>query len=437
MSDIPNQIVVVTEHLPLVQGALAAHGLEREDGTRHNRRLGLTLVDLPDDQAVAAVAGRLWEDRRPGHDDRLTEPRADGAAVDRLLAGLRGWFGSRYEGWAPTMGKNRLLNGVELLPYASVHGDDRPEPADPPDGLAAARATWPATPGAHPVQVGVIDTRVVAHDRLLGGYLVAPDGLDVEAPAGGRQWWQGHATFVANLVLTQAPTALLDMRAGFDGVDGDADGRSRMRLWSFAERLEQFAGSGVQVLNVSMGCATDDGRPPLVLERAVARLTSGMVVVAAAGNHGAAVAGATGYDGPDRPQTPGAPMFPAALDGVLAVGAFADGREAARFNPRGADEDSCAPWIDVFAPGTRVVSAYLGDARGEMVRMPPPKPGEEDHLPQRRFTGWARWSGTSFSAATMSGVLAAKIAAGKSPAEAEDEVRCDPTFQAVAPAGSV
>ena len=44
--------------------------------------------------------------------------------------------------------------------------------------------------------------------------------------------------------------------------------------------------SGVQVLNLSLGCSTADGQAPMVLERAIAQLTPTMAVVAAAGNHG-------------------------------------------------------------------------------------------------------------------------------------------------------
>ena len=102
-----------------------------------------------------------------------------------------------------------------------------------------------------------------------------------------------------------------------------------MPLWDFADLLADYQDAGVAVLNLSVGVSTDDGRAPLVLERAIAQLTPSMVVVAAAGNHGEPHADTAG-----RP-APNAALFPAALDNVLAVGAL-DGTGAAAFTPRGA-----------------------------------------------------------------------------------------------------
>ena len=47
-----------------------------------------------------------------------------------------------------------------------------------------------------------------------------------------------------------------------------------------------FAGSGTEILNVSLGCYTEDGEPPLVLARAVSVLSPAILLIAAAGNHG-------------------------------------------------------------------------------------------------------------------------------------------------------
>jgi subtilisin family serine protease len=162
-----------------------------------------------------------------------------------------------------------------------------------------------------------------------------------------------------------------------------------------------------------------------VLQRAISRLTPGMVVVAAAGNHGERPPGQEQADLADR----AAVLFPAALDEVVAVGALDREDRPAGFNPRGAREDQWAPWIDVFAPGTDVVSAYLGEQAedggepGEVVAIP-----ERDGAVPRelRFRGWARWSGTSFAAARVTGEIAALIATGRSPLAAVGTIRRDP-----------
>ena len=194
-----------------------------------------------------------------------------------------------------------------------------------------------------------------------------------------------------------------------------------MPLWTFAERLAEYQDAGIEVLNLSVGVATRDGRAPLVLQRAIAQLTPSMVVVAAAGNHGM---GDLSDEARTKAGLParGAALFPAALDDVVAVGAL-DGRRPGRvdaaFTPRGADETETAPWIDVFAPGVETVSTYLGDARRESVLVRDAG-GHEELLD---FDGWASWSGTSFAAGEITGKIAALLAQGLPAPEAVAEIR--------------
>jgi subtilisin family serine protease len=275
--------------------------------------------------------------------------------------------------------------------------------------------------------VGLFDTRLAPHPLLTGRFL-ADDGALLGPPAPGRHrlWWEGHATFIAGIVRRHAPTAVLDVRAALRpvgagpiaGADSTADESWALSLWDFAEAIAGYQDAGVAVLNLSVGLFTEDGRPPLVLERAVAQLTPGTVVVAAAGNHGGgrvADAPGTADEGPAR----GAPLFPAALDNVLAVGAL-NGSVPAAFTPRGADDTETAPWIDVFAPGVDTVSSYLGHADGgEKVLVRDVEGGEE----VVDFTGWASWSGTSFAAGEVTGAVAALLARGYDPPEAVAAVR--------------
>ncbi|WP_260615393.1 S8 family serine peptidase [Microbispora sp. KK1-11] len=122
--------------------------------------------------------------------------------------------------------------------------------------------------------------------------------------------------------------------------------------------VREIAGHSVCVLeNTTFGGHTFDDAPPLGLAEA---LTGFPAVVACAGNTASS-----------------RPFWPAALPGVVAVGAL-DGDARAGFSAYG-------PWVDVWAPGVGLVSSFLdyGD-----------------------FHGYAAWSGTSFAAAVVTGALA-------------------------------
>ncbi len=403
-----DQIVVATEHVRLVRAELGRH---LEDGEELNDRLGLTLLTLADPAAALVVLAGAQAELIPADD-----------VAGGILGSLRALFGHRFGGWTPTMGRNRTLNGVQFKPYSSGGGLDTPLPASAPSS-----GNWigPAPYGQEPVGVGLFDTQFVAH-RALTGHITLGAGADA-GPADAahpRSWWQGHALFIAGLILAQASTAQLDVRTALTKVQGtDPAVEWTMPLWDFALRLGDYQAAGVKVLNLSVGVSTQDGDPPLVLVRAIDRLTPDMVVVAAAGNHGTAalpdaVRAARGM--PAR----NAPLFPAALDGVLSGGATVSGSGPgavpAEFHPKGVG-DALAPWIDVMAPGVGVTSTYFGYGDPERVEVPGAQP-DDPPVPES-FAGWATWSGTSFAAGTVTGLVADHIAGGMPPAEAVAAVR--------------
>jgi subtilisin family serine protease len=404
---IDQHIVVADEHLGMVLDLLGSRATVQDT----DARLGLTLLQLAD---VDALADDLEEERR--NQEGAREPVHVYGALDRILGNLRSITQARYADWSPTMGKNRILTGVQFKPYSNAGGFTKPTKPEkiPGEYPSAARS-------GRRVRVGILDTRLDPHTRLGGRYLTDPDALSRPQPDQERQWWEGHATFIAGIVLSQAPAADLDVRTAL--APGNSPDAWTMPLWRLAQRLADYRDSGVQVLNLSLGCSTADGQPPMVLERAISQLTPTMAVVAAAGNHGTPKLGDEERADQGMPER-AAPLFPAALDGVLAVGAVDANGVSASFNPiAGTDESKPAPWIDVFAPGVEITSTYLGETGDQRVQVP------RDSTPVTYdtvyFEGYANWSGTSFAAAHVTGLVAARIAAGMTPQEAVQAVRQD------------
>jgi subtilisin family serine protease len=178
-----------------------------------------------------------------------------------------------------------------------------------------------------------------------------------------------------------------------------------------AKKIVELGRTGLDVLNLSLACYTEDGQPPLVLATAIDRLDPKIVVVAAAGNHGNVL---------DIPGDSRKPAWPAALDDVVAVGAADNSGIIARFTPKD------VPWIDVLSNGVQVSSTFL-DGRVDVnvnVASPPGMPDVPPVEPDvHPFLGFATWSGSSFSAALVSGEIAARTKPGsKSAHDACQEV---------------
>lgn len=356
----PEEILVALPHVGRVSRMLDAVGASHQVADE-SVALGLARVVLADVRSAAQALAREAEDQRA-----VLRLRAGDGPLEEVLSALRGLSAREHAGWAPTMGKNRIVGRV--VGTGEVQHGGGGLPIGILDESFAPRASG-AGRGA---RVGVLDTAISPEPWLAGGWLGAYD--DMLAADGERTWVDGHATFVAGLVLGQAPSAVVEVRRLLDA-DGSADS------WETAKAIADFGRSGMDVLNLSFGCSTEDGEAPLALAAAIDRLDPDIVVVAAAGNHG------------DEEGDAGRrPLWPAALDDVVAVGA-ADGSTTAPFSPP-------APWVDLRAPGVGVVSTYLTGR----VRLPD---SEEE------FTGLAAWSGTSFAAAVVSGAVAARIEPGR------------------------
>jgi thermitase len=218
---------------------------------------------------------------------------------------------------------------------------------------------WPYSTGASTL-VAVIDTGVELDHPGLAGHIastgydfvdrdpVANDdanGLDDDGD-GEIDEGAGHGTHIAGIITLVHPYAqVLPVRV----LDSDGVGD----VFNVAQGIVYAVQQGAQVLNLSLGVSS----PSRVLEDAINyALTAGATVVASAGNHNST-----------RPQ------YPAAYAGVISVAATDNERNKADFSNYG--------FVDLAAPGVDIYSTFLDGQ-------------------------YATWSGTSFSAAIVSGQAA-------------------------------
>jgi membrane-anchored mycosin MYCP len=386
-ASLSNELIVAVPHVSAVRAELEELGFSTDNPAPEiSKELGLARLELTE--------------RGPGPDQDFRDANDPGAFdLDAVLRALRTGFGNRYGGWSPTIGKNRLIghvSGSGDVSFGHVTGGGEvtfggsgiPEPIRSP-------APWPPR-GAGPGQgarVGVADTRLVSQPWMQGGWVARYSDRDLTR--GTPTVMAGHATFVTGLVLSQAPGATVEVRRILDD-------QGIATSWDAAKGILDFAGTGVDVLNLSFACYTDDGQPPLVLATAISRLDPGIVVVAAAGNHAQL-----------KDETKLPPAWPAALDDVVAVGAATtrDGGERADFSPD-------APWVDLLAVGVGVKSTFFDGP----VNLPDDqnRPYGAASEPQQ-FHGFAQWSGTSFAAALVTGAIAAGTEPGRVSARASYE----------------
>lgn len=408
-----NELAVALPDCRVVTEALTGLEVKFSELDR-DERLGLALLTLDNvGDAVGGLGGDAgWVEHVAAAKWPGGLPQRDGGPsdLDMLLYALREGISARYGGWIPEMGKNRTISPVMGFPHVSGCLADDPRQllfADPEimDGQG-----WPPRPTepGHGVQVGLLDTKMYRNPWLDGGYLATADDL-LEIPSSGDlPAPEGHATFIAGLILHQAPGAQLTVRRAMGT-------QALGKVWDVAKAMVQVADEGVHILNLSFGCYTDDGQPPLVLAKAVQRLSRDVLLVAAAGNHGNIEelrdkGDAAAWMKNIKDTTP---VWPAAFPEVTAVGATDAFGEPAPFSPK-------LPWVDVTARGVGVKSTYLTG----LVRLSRPA---SDSNPTQEFDGFATWDGTSFAAGTVSGAVAARIGPSCDARQALTAVLDDPS----------
>ncbi|MEV5407805.1 S8/S53 family peptidase [Thermopolyspora sp. NPDC052614] len=307
-------------------------------------------------------------------------------------------------------------------------------PGDEPLAVAADTAPFPAhAEGAdgQDVSVLVIDTGLlrdvedpdyIAAHPWLAGVDAVDGGYDQRPGQNGRiRHYTGHGTFVAGVLRCVAPGASVAVSNALVNVGAILEDRLGAVL---LDALPQD-GPWPDVISLSAGAKTWDGRPPIGLDPFIRRLSSGTgtVLVAAAGNHGEDVPfWPAAYAGPAAGAALGMGTGP--IPGVVSVGALRDpenGVGRACFSNHG-------DWVSVYAPGERLINAYAQGVYEYLhssfssCRYASPAlyqgctcvtPSRSGSLSgagpadQDKFEGMAAWSGTSFATP----IVAARIAA--------------------------
>ena len=221
--------------------------------------------------------------------------------------------------------------------------------------------------------IGVLDTGICPHKFCVGCFFapassIYDDESQVWRDDGPVNEASSHATFITGIIAQQAPNARVIVLKVLD------DESASTNVIGLAEGVVQLRQMGAQVVNLSLvttGPADVDYAFPI--EVALEQLGPDIPVIAAAGN-----------------QSRSKRVWPAGLDNVLAVGAAEPRPEKGGWQRT--EFSNFGPWVNLWAPGREVISTYI-DFPNDKGR--------------NRDRSWAKWDGTSFSAAIVTGRVAA------------------------------
>lgn len=298
----------------------------------------------------------------------LDEPHADvGEALDRIDERL---------------GRGIATPNHVLTASPAIGGCPATEPEEVYEGTEPFPSVSPGHGGAgvliYLADTGLLRNAATDHPWLAGVQVGDPaQDADPKAPLRGNPPklppYVGHGTFVAGVMRCMAPAA--------DVIVTHAISIAGSHLESnLVRRLDAAVGLGVDIFHLTIASPSRHNLPLITFRPWLRHLQEygGAVCVAPAGNED------------DR-----RPNWPAAFSDVIGVGALgSDWRGRASFSNFGS-------WVDVFAPGRDLINAY---ATGTYTCTVSPYQGDK-----RNFYGMAKWSGTSFSAPIVTGLLAARI----------------------------
>ncbi|WP_328324473.1 S8/S53 family peptidase [Kribbella sp. NBC_00382] len=366
---------------PIIPGHVAIDQLPVTDGvTGLVWRYGRTSRSV-DDGGRGTYGGDDFDDvggepgGRPHDDDPLSTPRV----LERLDLRVGVGVGTPCHAlWlCTTAGNGHPCPATEPAEVPAMAGPVPPVNS----GICCGTRGW----DGDGVVVGVVDGGLVADAQQWPWMAGVQGDLDLSvSPTKVIEPYAGHGTFVAGCVRCMAPKTELWVKKP-KAVDIHKHGgtayeheiiRSMIDLLNLGADIIVCEFDGVTRLHLPMH--TFDA----FYNRRLRHLN--VVVVAPAGN--------------DKTNLR---TFPAAYDWVIGVGALsANGNTRAVFSNYG-------HWVDVFAPGEDLVNAF---PTGDYTCYEDPRDPNDPHE-RRHFKGLASWSGTSFSAPLVAGMIAARMSA--------------------------
>ena len=308
-------------------------------------------TDVARDQLIAEMGGELLTWLAPIRVAEIRIPNGDVPALtSQVAAGLI------------TFAEENAVVSAAHVPNDPDFGDEMMS-----HGLHQVEAldAWDVVTGSHEIVVAVIDSGIaLGHPEFAGRLVPGYDFINDDADA---QDDSGHGTHVAGIIA-----AALDNDEGIAGICPQCRlmpvkvlNANNLGSWAqLAAGIIFAVDNGAQVLNLSLGASISSETLASAVDYAV---QSGTIVVAAAGNYGS-----------DQP------FYPAALDGVIGVGATnIKGQRWAK--------SDFGKNIDLVAPGEIIYSTY--------------------HDMDNLYRGYTYMSGTSMAAPFVSGVAALLLSA--------------------------
>lgn len=311
--------------------------------------LGMTASELD----CAELRGRLV---------RLTHPEMGPRELSDVARGLR------TRGFAAS-----VSNITPTAPIGKAIGGPRP---------AMSPGSWQLAPfPGKPTRVAIIDTGISAERRTDGWLDDVPRGGNIdplgEFPLSAEDGYldldAGHGTFVAGIIQQIAPAADIRM---YRAIDSEGIGSEV----AVACEMIQAVKDGAEILNLSLGCQTQDNIPPIAIRAALDVISElereqdrEVLIVAAAGNYGDSI-----------------PCWPGAFSRVVSVAGLAPDMLPSAWSSHGS-------WVTCSTVGQGLRSTYVEGRESSAVDPDPQTFGADS---------WAAWSGTSFAAPQITGALA-------------------------------